>query len=231
MRILIVDDEAYLAEAVAHVLKKNGYEADIAPDGEVGLTYARDNVYDVIVLDIMMPKLDGISMMRALRKDRNKTPVIMLSAKSETDDKVDGLDSGADDYLAKPFKTAELLARIRALTRRKTYTGDRQAIPMSAQGNTTLRYDTRSLVVGETIIPLTAKEFAMAEALATQQGNIISKQALFKRIWGQDVFHEGKYVEVYISFLRKKLSEIGANITVQAVRGLGYRIVTKESHV
>jgi two-component system, OmpR family, response regulator ArlR len=224
MRVLIVDDETYLAEAVAHVLKRNGYNVDIAPDGEVGLKYARDAVYDVIVLDVMMPKLDGISVMRALRKDGNKTPVIMLSAKGETEDKIDGLDSGADDYLAKPFKTAELLARIRALSRRKTYQGVRMIVPM---GNASLRYDTRSINVGEKVTPLTAKEFAMAEALATQDGNLINKEVLFKRIWGQDMFHEGKYVEVYVSFLRKKLSEIGANVTIQAVRGMGYRIVPK----
>ena len=222
MRVLIVDDEEYLADAVAHILKKRGYDVDIAEDGELGLKYARDAVYDVIVLDVMLPKIDGITVVNRLRKDGLSTPVIMLSAKGELTDRVDGLDAGADDYLAKPFKTAELLARIRALTRRTSYKNGTDGL---ALGKATLSYDDASLSTDEKSYHLTAKEFAIAEIFATQPNIVVNKKALFKRVWGQDMFEESKYVEVYISFLRKKLREVGAGVTIQAVRGLGYRLI------
>lgn len=228
MRILIVEDTEYLAEAVAHVLKRGHHEVDIAHDGVTGLTYARSGVYDAIVLDYMLPRLSGIEVSRTLRRESIPTPVIMVSARSEVDDRIDGLDAGADDYLVKPFKVDELLARIRALTRR-----NRQQIDGKARsiGNVTLSPETSSISTSEGTELLTAKEFLLFEQLALCAGKIVSKEALFRRAWGHELFSEDAYVEVYISYLRKKLKKVSARLRITAVRGLGYVLKEGDSHV
>jgi len=221
MRVLIVDDAEQLAEAVAHVLARADYEVDIANDGAIGLEYAKSEVYDAIVLDNMLPKLSGVEVAQALRQEGVATPIIMLSAKGEVDDKVGGLDAGADDYLAKPFKTSELLARIRALTRRAKHRldGDDAVV-----GNVTIHPAKASVSTDSGEVVLTAKEFLLLEQLTSQVDKIVSKETLFHRAWGHEMFSEDKYVEVYMSFLRKKLREISANLDIKAVRGLGYKL-------
>ena len=219
MRILIVVDTKYLADAIAHVIKRASHKVDVVNDGLSGLEYARTGDYDVIVLDNMLPKMSGVEVSKTLRKEGFDTPIIILSAKSEIDDRIEGLDAGADDYLVKPFKVGELLARIRALTRRNHHKLDGNQITI---GNVTLHPDSASISSGELSVDLTAKEFLLIECLASKAGKIVSKEALFQRAWGHELFNEDTYIEVYISYLRKKLSQINGNVTIKAVRGLGY---------
>lgn len=228
MRILIVEDTEYLASAVAHILKRGKHEVDVAHDGETGLKYARSGVYDAIVLDNMLPKLTGVEISRLLRQEKAITPIIIISAKTEVDDRIDGLDAGADDYLIKPFKTSELLARIRALTRRSHHQLDGSEI---TAGNVTLHPETSSISTPSGNETLTAKEFLLLEQLAASNGKIVSKEALFHRAWGYELFSEDTYVEVYVSYLRKKLRLIAANVTIKAVRGLGYILKEEASDV
>jgi DNA-binding response OmpR family regulator len=226
VRILIVEDAEYLASAVAHVLKRSQQQVDIAHDGLTGLKYARSGVYDVVVLDNMLPRLSGVEVSRRLRAEKFTTPIIIISAKSEVVDRIDGLDAGADDYLIKPFKVDELLARIRALTRRNRHQLDGKNITV---GNVTLYPDTSSISTPLGTESLTAKELLLFEQLATHYGKIISKEALFRRAWGHELFSEDTYVEVYISYLRGKLKKLSAVITIKAVRGLGYMMKEVET--
>ncbi len=219
MRILLVEDEQHLSEAVAHILKKNHYTVDAVYDGQDGLNYAETGIYDLIILDIMLPKLDGISVLRALRRSRLDTPVLLLSAKSEISDKVQGLDSGADDYLAKPFSTDELLARIRALSRRK---GEVAADNNLAFGDILLNTSTMALSKGSLSVNLTLKEFEVLEHLIRRGDMISPKEQIIEKLWGFDSEAEANHVEVYVSFLRKKLSFVKSDVTIQAVRGVGY---------
>jgi len=221
MRILIVEDTKHLAEAVAHVLKKSGAEVDIAEDGVTGLEYARSDIYDCIVLDNMLPRLSGVEIISALRKDKISVPIIILSAKSETQDRVEGLDAGADDYLVKPFKVSELLARIRALTRRSR---PKLETPETIVGNLTLHPSSAEISTVQAAVNLTAKEFLLLEQLASQENKIVSKESLFYRAWGHEMFSEDKYVEVYISYIRRKLRAVSANLKIESRRGLGYRL-------
>ena len=219
MRILLVEDEQHLSEAVAHILKNNHYTVDAVYDGQDGLNYAETGIYDLIILDIMLPKLDGISVLRALRRSRLDTPVLLLSAKSEISDKVQGLDSGADDYLAKPFSTDELLARIRALSRRK---GEVAADNNLAFGDILLNTSTMALSKGSLSVNLTLKEFEVLEHLIRRGDMISPKEQIIEKLWGFDSEAEANHVEVYVSFLRKKLSFVKSDVTIQAVRGVGY---------
>ncbi|MCQ2570935.1 MAG: response regulator transcription factor [Candidatus Saccharibacteria bacterium] len=217
MRILYVEDEKFLADAVCHNLVKNGIDVDHSADGEDGLEKAVSNSYDCIVLDIMLPKLSGIEILERLREKKNSTPVIMLSALAEVEDKVRGLDSGADDYLAKPFKTVELIARINALLRRPS--------KMSEQILTfgDLSYDEKRKTLNGT--ELTAKEAKIICELIKANGRLISKEFLLGRIWGEDSYGDDNYIEVYISRLRKVMREVGARTQIKASRGLGYKLV------
>lgn len=228
MRILIVEDTEYLASAIAHILKRGKHEVDTASDGQTGLDYARSGIYDVIVLDNMLPKLTGVEVSRILRKEKVTTPIIIISAKSEVNDRIDGLDAGADDYLVKPFKISELSARIRALTRRSHHQLDGNEVTI---GNLTLHPDTSSISSQAGNEALTAKEFLLLEQLVTHAGKIVSKEALFRRAWGYELFSEDSYVEVYISYLRKKLRNISANLSLKSVRGLGYILKDEPSDV
>lgn len=219
MKVLIVEDERHMAEAVAHVLKGNNYSVDISRDGEDGYYQALSGVYDIIVLDIMLPVMDGLSVLRRLRDEDINTPVLLLTARGGTDDKVSGLDCGADDYLAKPFEMNELLARLRALGRRRgeAYTrglleyGDIQLDPLNLR-----------LRRGGGVFELTLKESQLLELLIDRRGGIVSKDSIIEKLWGFDGDAEDNNVEVYISFLRKKLRNMGAAVSIKTRRGAGY---------
>lgn len=221
MRILVIEDEQHLAEALAHLLKKNNYTVDNVYNGEDGLDFAQSNIYDVIVLDIMLPKLDGITVLRRLRSGGNQIPVILLTAKGELSDKVLGLDSGADDYLAKPFQTEELLARIRALSRRK---GEIVANNTLRCGDISLDTANLTLSGAGQEINLTLKEFELLEFLMLHQNMVCAKEQIIEKLWGFESEAEANHVEVYISFLRKKLSFLHSNVNINTVRGVGYRL-------
>ena len=218
MRILIVEDEYGLADALGEILKKENYSVDISNDGESGLENALTGVYDCIILDIMLPKMNGLNVLTYLRVKKIETPVILLTAKSETDDKIKGLDCGADDYLTKPFSTGELLARVRALTRRKG-----TAVDINPKyGDITLDIKRGELICGGNSVILGRKEFQMMELLISNAGQIITKELFVKKVWGYDDDSEYNNVEVYISFLRKKLQMLHSDVQIKTRRGIGY---------
>lgn len=217
MRVLYVEDEQFLAEAVKHNLNKEDIECDLAFDGEDGLNMALDKIYDVVILDVMLPKLSGIDILRRMRERKIATPVIMLSALSEVEDKVHGLESGADDYLAKPFKTAELVARIKALMRRPAEIQDEKVKYLN------LVYDINEKSLNG--ITLTAKEAGIIHELLKTPGKIVKKDFLLNKVWGGEALGEDNYIEVYISRLRKVLRKIGSRAEINSVRGFGYKIV------
>ena len=218
MKILLVDDEIQLTSALKVILAKNNYSVDCANDGETGLDMALTGIYDVIVLDVMMPKLSGFEVVKELRKNKTSTPIIMLSAKGESTDKIEGLNLGADDYLSKPFNTNELIARINALTRRKAeFTGDNLTF-----GDLTLDRSSLKLSCNNHSIVLGKKEFQILEMLILNKNRILDKEKFIEKIWGFDTEAEYNAIEVYISFLRKKLVAIGSNTEIKSVRGIGY---------
>lgn len=224
MRILIVEDELHLAEAVTQILRKNNYTVDAVNDGESGLDHALSNIYDVILLDIMLPKLDGISILKSLRKEGIVTPVILLTAKGEISDKVLGLDCGADDYLAKPFATEELLARIRAISRRK-----RDVLPENTLKYGDIELDTATLKLSTDSkeVKLILKESELLEFLILRKNMVTSKELIIEKLWGFDAEVEHNHVEVYISFLRKKLAYLNSEVTINTIRGVGYVLEEK----
>ena len=216
MRILYVEDEKYLAEAVIHLLKKEKINVDWAADGEEGLELALKSNYDVIVLDIMLPKLSGLDILQTVRGRGIKTPIIMLSALNEVEDKIKGLDYGADDYLAKPFKTAELIARLRALVRR----------PALAEVEKLEYEDLKLDLTNRTLngTELTDKEAGIMEMLMRTPGSAITKEQILAHVWGLDSEFEENYVEVYVSYLRKKLKSLESNAQIKTIRNLGYKL-------
>ncbi len=220
MKILIVEDEKPLAVALNEILTKNHYLADCVYDGEDGLEHALSAIYDAILLDIMLPKMNGFQVLRKLREQKVSTPVIMLTAKADVDDKVKGLDDGADDYLTKPFETKELLARIRAVTRRKE--------PLVSEemsfGNLSLDKMNLKLSSESKEIKVSLKEYLILELLIKNVGQVISKEQFIEHIWGFDFDGEYNIVEVYISFVRKKLKSIRSNVKIVVIRGLGYTL-------
>ena len=225
MKILVVEDERALSEALLALLKQAKYDADAVYDGIEGEYAALSGVYDLIVLDIMLPGQDGIKVLRSLRAHGESTPVLLLTAKSEIEDKIKGLDAGADDYLTKPFASGELLARIRAMTRRKgEYVGDIILVQ-----DTSLDRDTHELSCGKNSIKLAPKEYQILEMLLTNNRQIIPKERFIEKIWGYDSNAEYNTIEVYISFVRKKLAAIGSAIQIKAVRGVGYSLEVNES--
>lgn len=221
MKLLLAEDERSLSKVLVKILEKNNYTADAVFDGEAALAYLESGDYDAAILDIMMPKMDGITVLKKLRTAGNRIPVIMLTAKSEIDDKVLGLDSGANDYLTKPFDTKELLARIRAMTRSQT-TPDNNLI----FGNITLNRATFELSSPTGSFRLANKEFQMLEILISSPGHLFSTERLMERIWGTDSDAEINVVWVYISYLRKKLKALHANIQIKAIRNAGYTLET-----
>lgn len=230
MRVLLVEDEIRLAEALQQLLTRNKYTVDVANDGLTGLDNANSGIYDVILLDIMLPKLDGLELLRQIRQNGVNTHVILLTAKDEVSDKVAGLDVGADDYLTKPFSTDELLARLRAQGRRReeSFVAD-----YLTYGDLTLHLSdyTLSHSSGQSAgrqIALGLKEFGILRLLMERAGGVIGKEELITKIWGYDSDAEYNNVEVYISFLRKKLSHIQSRTAIATVRGVGYRLVSPE---
>ena len=216
MRILYVEDEKYLAEAVIHMLKKAKIDVDWADDGEEGLELALKPIYDAVVLDIMLPKMSGLEILSAMRARDIKTPVIMLSALNEVEDKIRGLDTGADDYLAKPFKTAELIARLNALLRRPPLT------VVKTLHYEDLEYDPANRTLNG--IELTDKEAGIFEMLVKTPGIAVAKEQMLMKVWGSEAEYEENYVEVYVSYLRKKFKSIGSRVQIKTIRGLGYKL-------
>jgi DNA-binding response OmpR family regulator len=223
MRILLAEDERSLSKAIVALLEKNNYSVDAVYDGDEMLNYIDAGNYDAVILDIMMPKRDGLSALREMRKRGYTIPVLILSAKAEVDDKVTGLDAGANDYLTKPFAVKELLARIRAMTR----SGETQLDSKMTFGNLTLDIATYQLSTIDGVFKLANKEFQMMEMLMRNPGHLIATERFMEKIWGYDSDAEINVVWVYISYLRKKLATIGANVQIVAHRNAGYAIELK----
>jgi len=224
MRLLLAEDEQDLSKALCAILKHNNYSVDPVYNGQDALDYGLCENYDGIILDIMMPKKNGIEVLTELRKSGVDTPVLILTAKGEVDDKILGLDSGADDYLTKPFAMGELLARIRAITRRKAdFTPN-----LLTFGNLSLNRESFELSVGEEAIRLGNKEFQMLEMLMSNPGRLISTEQFMEKIWGYDSEAEINVVWVNISTLRKQLAQIGSKVQIKAVRGAGYMLGEKD---
>lgn len=218
MRILLAEDEEDIASVLQVLMKRNNYEVDWVANGVDFVDYAMMGNYDLGILDIMMPKMDGVTALKKIREQGNRLPVLLLTAKSEVDDKVDGLDSGADDYLTKPFASKELLARIRMLTRRNqdVITND------LSLGNITLSRVTYLLKGPQGEYKLASKEFQILEMLLNQKGAVISTESFMDKVWGYESESEINVVWTYISYIRKKLKSIGANVILRASRGAGY---------
>ena len=219
MRILLADDEVSLTRALLHILEKNNFSADAVYNGEDALAYLETGTYDAAILDIMMPKMDGITVLQKIRSQGNSIPIIMLTAKSEIDDKVLGLDSGANDYLTKPFDTRELMARLRAITRCNQSSGSTLTF-----GNITLDRTNFTLSSPSGSFRLANKEFQMMEILMSNPQNLVSSERLMEKIWGYEADAEINVVWVYISYLRKKLMALDANIQIKSSRNAGYTL-------
>lgn len=218
MRLLLAEDEKELSDALVAILKHNNYSVDAVYNGEDALHYLEADNYDGAILDIMMPKMDGITVLQNIRAKGNDVPILILTAKSEVDDRVLGLDSGADDYLSKPFAAKELLARIRSVTRRRT-----EAVSSVLNvGNLSLDCTTFELKSSTDTIRLPNKEFQIMELLAANPGQVISTERFMEKIWGYDNEADVGVVWVYISYLRKRLTVLGANVKIKAARGQGY---------
>lgn len=218
MRLLLAEDEKELSDALVAILKHNNYSVDAVYNGEDALAYLDSDNYDGAILDIMMPKMDGLTVLKTIREQGNDVPVLILTAKTEVDDRVLGLDSGADDYLSKPFAAKELLARIRSVTRRRT-----EAVSSVLKvGNISLDCTTFELKSQADTIRLPNKEFQIMELLAANPGQVISTERLMEKIWGYDSEADVGVVWVYISYLRKRLTALGANVKIKAARGQGY---------
>ena len=219
MKILIVEDERLLADSLKALLEKKGFQAEAVYDGETGAEYAQLGVYDLLILDVMMPGLDGYELARRVRERRCGVPILMLTARSALEDRVQGLNAGADYYLTKPFDSRELLACINALLRRQGSQVDELTL-----GNTALDLATGMLVRGEKSVRLSAKEFDVMRALLQAGSANLSKEAILARVWGYDSNATENHVEVYVGFLRKKLASIGSDIKIVAIRRLGYHL-------
>ena len=222
MKLLLVEDEKQLSEALQQILIKNKYSVDAVYSGDEGLDYALTGVYDVIILDIMLPKLNGIEILKMIRKRKISTPVILLTAKGSVDDRILGLDSGADDdYLPKPFSPDELLARLRALTRRN---GDFINENILEFSDIKLNLSTYDMEVNDNSITLTQKEFEILKYFMQRPKLVVSKDDLITKLWGFDSDIEHNNIEVYISFLRKKLAYVESNVKITTIRRVGYRL-------
>lgn len=220
MRILLAEDEPELNRALVAVFTKNNYSVDSVFDGEAAVTYLTEGDYDCAVLDVMMPKMDGITALKAVRKAGKNLPVLILTAKSELDDRILGLDSGADDYLTKPFAVKELLARVRAITRRLTVGVDANL----TYGNCSLSRSTYILSTPEGETRLTNKEFQMLEMLMGAPGCVVSPEQFMEKIWGFDSDSDIGVVWVYVAYLRKKLAAVKANLAIKSLRNAGYTL-------
>ena len=219
MKILIVEDEKLLADSIGELLESKGFDVEIVYDGEAGAQYAELGVYDLLILDVMMPKMDGCEVARKVRSLRVGVPILMLTAKSALEDRITGLNAGADYYLTKPFDTRELLACINALLRRQGAQVDELSF-----GNTVLDLSSATLICGANSVRLSAKEFDIMRFLLQAGKRNLSKKMILERVWGYDSDAVENHVEVYIGFLRKKLASIGSDIRIEAIRRLGYHL-------
>ena len=224
MKILIIEDERLLADSLKTLLESKGFEVEAAYDGETGKEYATLGIYDLLILDVMMPGLDGYQVARAVRAKRCSTPILMLTARSALEDRIEGLNAGADYYLTKPFDSRELLACINALLRRQG-----EQVDQLVFGNTELDLATGILHCGGKSIRLSAKEFDIMRFLLQSGSRNLSKEVLLSRVWGFESNAVDNHVEVYVGFLRKKLRAIGSNIRIEAVRRLGYHLEVGET--
>ncbi len=223
MKILIIEDEKLLADSLKTLLEGKGFEVEVAYDGETGEEYAELGIYDLLILDVMMPGMDGYQVARQVRAKRITTSILMLTARSDVEDRIQGLKAGADYYLTKPFDTRELLACINTLLRRQGKQVDELVF-----GNTALDLDTCTLVCGDKETRLSAREFDVMRFLLQAQDRILPKEMILARVWGYDSNAVENHVEVYIGFLRKKLKAIGSNVRIEAIRRLGYHLEVDE---
>lgn len=223
MKILIVEDEKLLAQSIKVLLSSKGFEVDCVYDGIAGQEYALLDIYDLLILDVMMPGLDGYQLAKSIRQKKVATPILMLTAKSEIEDKVTGLNAGADYYLTKPFDSRELLATINALLRRQ-----KDQVDELVYGNTSLDLETGILSCQGKSIRLSEREFELMRYLLQSKQKNVSKEALLLKIWGFDSNATENHVEVYVGFLRKKLISIGSNVKIEAIRRLGYHLEVQE---
>lgn len=223
MKILIIEDEKLLSESIRILLERKGFEVECAYDGKTGKEYAELGIYDLLILDVMMPGMDGYEVARQVRAERCSTPILMLTAKSELEDRINGLNAGADYYLTKPFDTRELMACINALLRRQGGQVDEMRY-----GNTSLDLSTCILSCGDKSMRLSDREFDLMRFLLQSKERNISKELLLVRIWGFESNATENHVEVYVGFLRKKLKSIGSNIRIEAIRRQGYHLEVDE---
>ena len=219
MKILIVEDEKLLADSLRALLERKGFEVEAVYDGEAGTEYALLGIYDLLILDVMMPKMDGYQVARQVRASRCATPILMLTAKAGLEDRIQGLNAGADYYLTKPFDSRELLACINALLRRQG-----NQVDELVYGNTALDLGSGMLVCGEKSVRLSAREFDVMRFLLQSRGQNLSKEVILARVWGYDSEAVENHVEVYVGFLRKKLASIGSDLRIVAIRRLGYHL-------
>ena len=224
MKILLVEDTTQLNKALTALLKRNAYTVDSAFDGEEALLYVRDYQYDLIILDIMLPKIDGLEVLRSIRRNKIATPVILLTAKSSVEDKVLGLDLGADDYLPKPFNTEELLARVRALSRRNSPYQDKNEISF---GDIVINENTSMCKCGEKEVALSHKELQILIILVNANGKMVSQDTLINKVWDEEAYSTSENVWVFISFLRKKLEQVGSKCVIKSKRFQGYYMEIK----
>ena len=224
MKILIIEDEKLLADSIKTLLENKGFQTEVAYDGDTGLEYALLGIYDLLILDVMMPGINGFQVARQVRNSRCNTPILMLTAKSEVENRIQGLNSGADYYLTKPFDTRELLACINALLRRQG-----NQVDELCYGNTSLDLDTGTLVCGAKNVRLSAREFDVMRLLLQSQNKNLSKETILARVWGYDSNAVENHVEVYIGFLRKKLQNMGSNLRIETIRRLGYHLEVDET--
>lgn len=223
MKILLIEDEKLLADSLRDLLMSKGFQVEVVYDGESGADYAMLGVYDLLILDVMIPGPNGFQVARQVRANRCNTPILMLTAKSDVADRVEGLNAGADYYLTKPFDTRELLACINSLLRRQG-----GQVETLSHGNTELELSTGVLRCGERKVRLTAKEFHVMRLLLSAGKNLIPKETLLARVWGYETSAAENHVEVYMAFLRKKLKSIGSNLRIEAVRRMGYHLEVDE---
>ena len=223
MRVLIIEDEKLLADSIKAILQTKGFEVEAVYDGETGAEYAETGIYDLLILDVMMPKLNGYQVARQVRAKRCSTPILMLTAKSSLEDRIEGLNAGADYYLTKPFDMRELLACINALLRRQGAQVDQMVF-----GNTELDLSTGILHCGDREVRLSAREFDVMRLLLQMGEKNLSKETLLARVWGYDSNAVENHVEVYVGFLRKKLTSIGSNVRIEALRRLGYHLEVRD---
>ena len=219
MKVLVIEDEKLLANSIKKLLESKGFDVEAVYDGETGTEYAELGIYDLLILDVMMPKMNGYQVARSVRAKRCTTPILMLTAKSAIEDRIEGLNAGADYYLTKPFDSRELLACINALLRRQG-----KQVDELSYGNTDLDLSSSTLICGEKSIRLSAREFDVMRFLLQAGGSNLSKEIILARVWGYDSNAVENHVEVYVGFLRKKLKSIGSNVRIVSARRLGYHL-------